>query len=214
MPINLEELLAQPDPEYTSVEPGFELIYPLSTTNAFKTVNAAVFYTFARLCPTQRVERDEVDGGVAYHFRYEDTVFQLFVLHISDTVASLRLHRCELVKEALLWRDYAWQPRDPSGKVQRGMAALLASIDEAIVDSLRCASRLDIHQPPPHPPASELFHVFTWQRIYHPDMPDKELAELIGVSHQTVRNARSRYQQTKRSSQNATGGAKPPRGKK
>lgn len=213
MPVNLERILARPEPEYISIEPGVEMLYPLPTTNAFKSVNAAVFYAFSRLSPTTRVDRDEVDGGVAYYFRFEHTLYQLFVLHITDSVASLRFHRCELREEALQRRGYVWQPRDPEGELQYGLAAILNYVHEAIVDTLRCAVKLDNTTIPPPPPASELYHVFTWQQIYYPDMTDKELADLIGVSHQTLRNARSRYKQGKRTSHKALGEARVPRGK-
>jgi hypothetical protein len=212
MPIDPLKLLSQPAPEYTSERLTYEIIYPLPTGDAFKTVNAAVFYAFSRIQPDQRVERDAVDGGVVYYFRFERGLYQLFLLHISPSIVSLRIHRCELLVDAMTYRNYAWQPRDPDSDEVYGLIALVGIVNEAITDSLRCAVKMDVMAIPPPPPASELHHVFTWQQIYHPDMPDKELAELIGVSHQTVRNARSRYQQTKRGGQRA-GGAKVPRGK-
>jgi hypothetical protein len=185
----------RPDPLYASVDPPLEYIYPLPTTNAFKTVNAAVFYTLARCDPTQTVDRDEVDGGVVYHIEFRSATIQLFVLHITDHIACIRLHHLAPIAE--VGRDYMWRPRGDRAEAKLGMDALMAAFNEAIVDLLRYSAKLEPGVPPP-PPATDLEVAFTWQELYYPDMTDKELAERIGVSHQTIRNARSRTRHTKR----------------
>lgn len=195
MRVDLEELLVRPDPEYASVDPSYEFVYPLPSGNAFKTVNGAVFYTLNRFCPLQDSTRDEVDGGTVYYLAYKGTIIQLFVLHISEHTAVIRVHQLAPMKERGV--DYMWRPRDDRKEVMQGFAAIYAAIHEAIVDNLRYAIRLEETLPPP-PPNTDLTAVFIWQELYHPTMTDRELAELINYSHQALKNARNRTGRIKR----------------
>jgi hypothetical protein len=132
---------------------------------------------------------------VVYHIEVGTAIVQLFVLHITDHIACIRLHRLAPIRE--VGRDYMWRPRGDQAEVRYGLYALMTAFHEAIKESLRYGVRLE-PTAPPEPPSTDLEAAFTWQEIYYPDMTDKELAERLGVSHQTIRNARSRTKHTKR----------------
>lgn len=214
MPIDFDKLYTYTEPEYISADEGYDLVYPIPSADAFKTVSGAVFYVLSRIAPGETVPRDEVPGGIVYNLKHDGTAFQLFVLHVSEHVACLRFHyllpTCEM---ELFERNIVWRPRDPKLLYRRGIMALLGAIHEAIVDLLRYSIEIGKETKPPAPPASDMHAVFRWQEVYHPTMTDRELADLIGVSHQTIRNARSKSHQTKREARRRAAEAQVARGK-
>jgi hypothetical protein len=66
---------------YHDGEPFAEMVYPLSISDAFKTVNSAVFYTLFWRSLLRPVTRDESAGTVVYLGPGQNVVAQLFVLH-------------------------------------------------------------------------------------------------------------------------------------
>lgn len=199
MPPDIERMLTHPEPLFRSMDPKYDMLYPLASSNAFKTVNAIVFYMLSRLDPGVPVERDEVEGGTVYYLLYRTWLIQLFVLHVSDTIACIRLHNCiPIGNREGFTREYSWRPPPPHAEYTPGITGLMMGIHQEIVSVLRYPIQMGLETAPPMPPASEMAFVFQWQQLYRPNMTDKELADQLGVSHQTVRNARSKYQQTKR----------------
>jgi hypothetical protein len=196
---DLDRLLAHPGPAYQSLDPKYDIIYPLASPGAFKTVNAAVFYVLSRFSPGEPVERDEVDGGTVYSLLYRTWLIQLFVLHVSDTTACIRLHNCQpLGGRDGNTRDYAWKPARPDAAYVQGIGALVEAIHAAVSELLGYAITLGAETAPPPPAASDLYAVFQWQRLYRPSMSDRELAELVNLSYQAIRNARSKLRQVRR----------------
>ena len=181
--------------DFASTEPCYSWVYPLPTPQAFKTVNGAVFYTLARLAPMQPIERDAVDGGTVYDLLLAGRAFQLFVLHLSDGAASIRVHQIAPLQE--VGPDQSWQPRDDGGAAQHALAMLMAMIHTAIKELIGQMMQLEQLVPPP-PPGTDLEAALLWQELYYPLMTDRELADRIGVAHQSIRNVRSRSRHTKR----------------
>jgi hypothetical protein len=215
MTIDFDKLVPYPTPEYVSAEPAYDLVYPIPSTDAFKTVSGAVFYVLSRCAPGETVPRDEVPGGIVYNLKLNDTPFQLFILHVSDRVACLRLHYLHPASELVLnGLDVVWRPRDPKSPYRRGIAALFGAIHEAIVDLLRYSIEVGKETIPPVPPATDMHAVFRWQEIYHPTMTDRELADKVGISHQGLRNARSKSQLTKREARKHSLNSQVARGKR
>ncbi len=171
-----------------------EYTYHLATSNAFKTVNAAVFITLSRYSGTRPVVRDEIDGATAYLLHADSVQAQLFVAHITDRVASIRLHYRVPIDpiQFIVWRN------SPRPKIAfEVFDSLFAGCHEEIIKMLRHAALVEEHAPPA-PPKNHFADIFTWQAIYYPDMPDDELADTIGVSYQTLRNKRSKLGHLKR----------------
>jgi hypothetical protein len=180
---------------FASADPCYSWVYPLPTAQAYKTVNGAVFYTLARLTPTQPFEPAAVDGGTVYDLQIGGRAFQLFVLHLSDRAASIRVHPLAPVEQ--VGPEACWQPVDDGEVAQQGLAVLMALIHAAIKEQIGQMMQLDALVPPP-PPATDLEAALLWQDLYYPTMTDRELADRIGVAHQSIRNARSKARHKKR----------------
>lgn len=173
-------------------DPPLESVYQLPSSDAFKTVNAGVFYTLSRLYPGQRIARDETDGAIVYNLAGRGWHAQLFVLHTTDCVATMRFHML--------------MPNDPIGRIiwirdvgpraGEEMLTIFHMCHGSVANLLRSAAL--IYGPPSAPAPIDMNAVFTWQEIYHPALPDAKLAEIIGYDHQTVRNKRSALGKSKR----------------
>jgi hypothetical protein len=159
-----------------------------------KAVSAAVFYAASRLYTKGPVQWQETDAGAVFYIPYKDVITQVFVLHVSDYVASVRIH------VVAIWEPYDaefWMELLTDDRVVVPVAMTLQVIDHAVSDLLRAGVKIDDLKPP-IPPASDWQLIFHWQRLYHPTMTDDELARLIGLEPQTVRNERSRLGLAKR----------------
>ena len=169
-----------------AADPPLEYMYHIGTSNAFKTINAALFSTLSRWNPHQRLDRDEIDGATVYPLNAAGTLAQLYVTHITDGIASIRLHFLIPTHSAsfMQWRD---RPMDPTAR--HLLALLFADCHAEVVRVLRYAASVEV-RPAPHPAKSDLQSWITWQEVHEPDMRDEELAKLIGIEHQSLRNAR------------------------
>lgn len=173
-------------------DPPMECIYQLPTADAFKTVNAGVFYTLSRLYPGQRIARDETDGAIVYHLTGIGWQAQLFILHITEKVVTMRL----LMQmpndpiERIVWI------RDLGERAGWEAVTIFQMCHGSIANLLRGAAL--VLGPPAPPPATNMPAVFSWQEIYHPTLHDAELAKLIGKEHQTIRNERRALGKPKR----------------
>lgn len=171
----------------------FEKVYHIATPNAFKTVSGAVFYALSLSSPGGQIEPQVVEGGARYVLQTPGGVFaHLFVLHVTDHTAVVRLHVIPPTDEL---QFLSWQLKGQ--ETVRLFAGLLDFINSRVVGLLQRAARAEGQDPPP-PPATDLDAVLSWAEVYRPQMTDKELAALIGVSHGTLRNARSRLEAPKR----------------
>jgi hypothetical protein len=179
---------------FSDQDHNFETVYPLAFRDAYKAVNAAVFYVIGRLNSGRRVEREEVEGGSLYYVGIDGVVMQIFVLYVADYYATIRAHLVGIypppgtqsVMEFLHRRE-----------VYLTLSKFLHTLDAEVGKLLRMGLSENDMKPPP-PPTHNMDVVFTWQRMYYPNMTDRELADHIGVAYSTVRNARSKHQQLKR----------------
>jgi hypothetical protein len=184
MNTHLERFRSRPPATFASLDSCYEQVYHLPSENAFKTVNSAVFYVLSRFECGVPLERDEVDGGAVYYLLLNDWLMQLFVLHIAETVAAIRLHACvQLDDLAITGRAYLWRPKGPNEPFMEGAQAIVGAIHDSIVTSLRYAVSYEPSTAPPMPPKSDLQAICTWQQIYAPAKPLQELAKEIGVSY-------------------------------
>lgn len=174
-------------------DPPLECVYQLPDAEAFKTVNAAVFYVLSRLYPGQKIARDETAGAITYIFAGHGWRMQLFILYTAEHIATMRLH--PLIPDDLAER-FAWV-HGPAGADAGQWALIIFQMCHSSIANLLRVAALALG-PPPAPPKTNLPAVFTWQEIYFPTMKNSELAERIGIEHQTLRNARSAMKKLKR----------------
>lgn len=173
-------------------DPPLEGFYQLPNAEAFKTVNAAVFYVLSRIYPGQKLIRDETSGAIVYTLAGHGWRMQLFVLYTSENVATIRVH--PLIPNTLPER-FAWV-NGPAGKDAGEWAVTIFHMCEsAIANLLRNAAFIS---GPPPPPKHDLEAAIRWAALYQPAMPDPELAELVGAKHQTIKNLRRQLGMQKR----------------
>lgn len=167
--------------------PPLEFVFPLPTNDAFRTVNAAVFYTLRSYVPQQysAAPAESVEGAAAYDLACDGTPAQLFVLHVSPTVAQVALQWMRPTAEGGMWN-----PSLVPDRARRVAEFLLRRILEEIRRLLHTQLAFNNIIPPMpsrvHPDA-----VVIWQFIYYPEMGDKELETKSGINRQTLANHRS-----------------------
>lgn len=175
-------------------ERTIETRYPLANGDAFKAVNAAVFYAIGRNNSGRRIEFEAVDGGTLYYVNSAGLVVQIFVLYVSECVALTRFH---FIGVYVMPGGQSPQQAVLRKEVTATLRRLVSTIDRAVEGLLRLGTT-EQDMKPPLPSANDLELAFKWQQMYYPEMTDKELAARLGVSHQTIRNARSQKHYTKR----------------
>lgn len=179
---------------YFGDTPVLEMVYPVANPDAYKTVCTAVFYALSRMNPMEKVQWHEGPTATQYMVFTNHICAQVFVLRATDNVVDVRIHYIGTKKP--------YTPEDCGDLLKNDMfiragSHLLQVIDEAVVGLLRvgvCADDLK----PPVPPCTDMRAVFNWQRMYYPSMTDGELAQLIGLEPQTVRNERTKHNYSRR----------------
>jgi hypothetical protein len=167
-------------------DPPLERVYQLPNADAFKTVNAAVFYVLSRLYPGQKLIRDETDGAIVYTMAGHGWRMQLFILYTANSVATVRLH--PLIPDNLAER-FAWV-NGPAGRDAGEWALRILNMCHSSIANLLRGAAFIIGAPAP--PKQDLEAAIRWKDIYFPAMPDPNLAELVGAKHQTIKNLRSK----------------------
>lgn len=179
---------------YFGDTPVLEMVYPVASPDAYKTVCAAVFYALSRMNPMKKVQWHEGPTATQYMVFTNHICAQVFVLHATDNVVDVRIH--------YIGTEKPYKPEDCGDLLKndvfiRAASHLLQVIDDAIVGLLRVGMCTDDLKPPV-PPCTNMRAVFNWQRMYYPSMTDGELAQRIGMEAQSVRNERSKHNFSKR----------------
>ena len=166
----------------------YERNYPLPNGEAYKAVNGAVAYAIWKLYGVSTPNRDSVDGGTKYTIITRDGfAAQVFVLYISEKWANVRFSLLVPTTDEL----ETWAEQRQRSLLYTGLqlAAFMSWCHDQIATQLQRAVALD-ETTVPAPSANDLKSVIMWQDTYHPKMKDRELADLVGVAEQTIRNTR------------------------
>jgi hypothetical protein len=172
--------------------PLIERVYPLAHAGAFTAVQDAVFCALVNLRLRPRLASLALNGRYVYQCEYRGTLTHVFVLRAAEDVAVVRIYvlgidstRGDTMEAALCC---------PQTLVT--LTSMLQAIDVSVIRLLRQGTTpADLL--PKIPPKWDMVAVFEWQRIYHPDMTDVELAALCSMEDQSLRNLRSRLNYSK-----------------
>jgi len=180
--------------QYPTDPPEVELIFPLAVPEGLDAVHTGVCVALKRLRPLRPIDHETVNGLTTYNLEYHGVMVQLFVIRVTTLITKLQIQ----IIGALLEKT-AHSSEEPllNPEIIRALSAIMQTVDEQVVKLLRQGVTTDDLKPPP-PTGGEMRAIFDWQRIYHPDMTDDELAEVVHFSPNTIRNERSRLKYGKR----------------